>query len=65
MVVLLPFASWGQIFDNWIYCYMKEAEAKVVEAVCYISIPDTSENCERLGRIYVWRGISSDLIVMQ
>lgn len=65
MVVLLSFGSWGHVFDNWI-CLLREREfeGKVVEAIYYMSSADTSENYERLGRIYVWSGIYCDLIVM-
>jgi len=65
MVVLPAFGSWCHVFSNWIYLLReREFEAKVVEAIYYMSTPDTSENYERLGRIYVWSGIYSDLIVM-
>ena len=42
----------------------REFDVKAVEAIYYMYIPDTSENYERFGRIYVWSGIYSDLIVM-
>jgi len=42
----------------------REFEVKVVKAIYYMSTPYTSENYERLGRIYVYSGIYSDLIVM-
>ena len=65
MVVSLSFGSWVHVFDNWIsLLHEREFEAKVIEAIYYMSTPDTSDDYEKLDRIYVWSGIYSDLIVM-